>query len=56
MTALQGELATLRAPDGSWTPVGALGATRRRQFDADLGQLLETLADVPNLLAPRTDA
>jgi len=56
LTALRRELASLRAPDGTWTPVGSLGTARRQRLDADLGALLETLADVPNLLAPRTDA
>jgi high-affinity iron transporter len=41
---------------GRWTPVTRLGTSQRQHLDADLGQLLETLAQVPNLLYPRTDA
>jgi high-affinity iron transporter len=54
--ALQQELGTLHGPDGSWIPVAALSTAQRDRLDAQLGSLLETLADVPNLLYPRTDA
>jgi high-affinity iron transporter len=38
------------------TPVSLLSSPERQQLDAALGQLLETLSDVPALLYPRTDA
>ena len=40
----------------AWTPVSQLGQAQRQRIDADLGRLLETLSDVPNLLYPRTGA
>jgi hypothetical protein len=36
--------------------VAQLTTGQRQRLDADLGQLLETLSAVPNLLYPRTDA
>jgi len=41
---------------GPWTPVAQLSAADRQRLDADLGQLLETLAGIPDLLYPRTSA
>ena len=41
---------------GAWTPVSQLSQAQRQRIDADLGRLLETLSDVPNLLYPRTGA
>ncbi len=41
---------------GGWTPVRRLGADPRQRIDADLGELLERLSSIPNLLAPRTSA
>jgi len=56
LAAVQQELRSLETPAGGWIPVGRLSATQHQQLDARLGGLLETLADVPNLLYPRTDA
>jgi high-affinity iron transporter len=55
LDTVQRDLTALRSPAGQWTPLAQLSITRRQHLDADLGQLLETLADVPNLLYPRTD-
>jgi iron uptake system EfeUOB component EfeO/EfeM len=41
---------------GGWPPPARLPAARRQRIDGTLGALLETLAAVPNLLAPRTSA
>jgi len=41
---------------GAWTPAANLGQAQRQRIDADLGRLLETLSEVPNLLYPRTGA
>jgi len=35
---------------GQWQPASAVSLTQRQDVDAAIGQLLETLADVPNLL------
>jgi iron uptake system EfeUOB component EfeO/EfeM len=56
VASLQRLLVTLRAPDGSWTPVTRLSDSDRQRLDAQLGQLLETLSGIPELLFPRTDA
>jgi high-affinity iron transporter len=56
LETVQQDLNTLRSAAGQWTPVAQLSTAQRQHLDADLGQLLETLADVPNLLYPRTDA
>lgn len=38
------------------TPIASLSSSARQRLDADLGQLLETLSDVPALLSPRSNA
>ncbi|MFG2133570.1 iron uptake transporter permease EfeU [Streptomyces sp. NPDC048751] len=45
-----------RHGDGRWTPVGRLPATSRQQLDGAMGQLLEELAPVPDLLEIRRAA
>jgi high-affinity iron transporter len=54
LAALQRDLTAEHV--GTWTPVAQLPTSARDRLDADLGQLLETLAGVPALLYPRTDA
>ncbi|MEY9938372.1 EfeM/EfeO family lipoprotein [Streptacidiphilus sp. MAP5-3] len=39
-----------------WTPAASLDRDRRERLDGALGALLEQLSEIPNLLAPRTDA
>ena len=56
ITTVQHELLACRASDGSWTPVSALSRDRRQTLDGDLGELLEQLSTVPNLLTGRTSA
>ena len=56
LATVQRDLTALRSPAGEWTAVARLSTAQRQRLDADLGQLLETLSDVPNLLYPRTDA
>jgi high-affinity iron transporter len=48
------DLLAARSPTGTWSPPGALPAETRQRIDGDLGGLLEQLAVLPNLLAPRT--
>ncbi|QMU70911.1 EfeM/EfeO family lipoprotein [Streptacidiphilus sp. P02-A3a] len=56
ITTVQHDLLACRAPDGTWTAVAALPRARRQTLDGDLGQLLEQLATVPDLLTGRTSA
>jgi len=56
LAAFQADLLADRTASGSWIPVGSLSVARRQRVDADLGRLLETLAEVPDLLYPRTSA
>ncbi|MBC3839918.1 EfeM/EfeO family lipoprotein [Streptacidiphilus sp. 4-A2] len=53
---VQHALLACRAPDGTWTPVSALTRMQRQTLDGDLGELLEQLSSVPNLLTGRTSA
>jgi iron uptake system EfeUOB component EfeO/EfeM len=53
---VQTQLTALRSPDGTWTSPGALGTAQRQRLDGYLGELLEQLSAVPDLLAPRTSA
>ena len=43
-------------PDGSWTSLQQLSAARRATINADLGELLEQLSVVPDLLEERSSA
>jgi high-affinity iron transporter len=45
-----------RAKDGTWTPVSKLDLQTRQKLDGTVGQLLETLAPVPDLLEVRKAA
>lgn len=56
LTRVQNDLANCRTADGRWIPPARLDTARRQHLDADLGQLLEQLAAVPNLLTARTSA
>ena len=56
LAQVQRDLLAERAPDGSWAPLSSLTTARRQRLDADLGNLLEQLSVIPNLLAPRTSA
>ncbi|MCC9307178.1 hypothetical protein LN042_08700 [Kitasatospora sp. RB6PN24] len=56
LPALDAEVAACKDPDGSWVPAARLDATRRHRLDGDLGDLLEQLAALPNLLTPRNHA
>jgi iron uptake system EfeUOB component EfeO/EfeM len=56
LALVQGELLAARSPRGDWTPLHNLPTQQRQRLDGDLGQLLEQLAVIPNLLYPRTSA
>jgi len=56
IATVQHQLLACRAPDGHWTPVSALPKAQRQTLDGDLGELLEQLSSVPNLLAGRSSA
>ena len=56
IAAFEADLLADRTPAGAWIPVGSLTVAQHQRVDADLGQLLETLSEVPNLLYPRTSA
>ena len=56
IATVQHELLACRAPDGHWTPVSALPKAQRQTLDGDLGELLEQLSSVPNLLTGRSSA
>ena len=49
LTALDQALLATQA-NGQWQPASAVSITQRQDVDAAIGQLLETLAEVPNLL------
>ena len=53
---VQRQLLACRAADGRWTPVSALPGAQRQQLDGDLGELLEQLSSVPDLLTGRSSA
>jgi iron uptake system EfeUOB component EfeO/EfeM len=43
-------LTTYQLPDGTWTPVQSLTQTQREQLDGAIGNYLETVSPVPDLL------
>jgi len=43
-------LKTYQLPDGTWTPVQSLTQTQREQLDGAIGNYLETVSPVPDLL------
>ncbi|WP_030041644.1 iron uptake transporter permease EfeU [Streptomyces resistomycificus] len=45
-----------RHPDGSWTPLASLSGAARRRLDGAMGQSLEELAPIPDLLEIRRAA
>ncbi|PAZ09783.1 iron permease [Streptomyces sp. SA15] len=45
-----------RRKDGGWSPVGSLSAATRERLDGAMGQLLEELAPIPDLLEIRKAA
>ena len=47
---------TARRADGSWTALDQLTAAQRQQINGDLGELLEQLSVVPDLLEERSSA
>jgi high-affinity iron transporter len=51
-----GLLRQARQPNGSWTPVQQLGPALRAQLNGSLGQLLEDLSPIPDLLEIRKSA
>ncbi|MBY8885486.1 EfeM/EfeO family lipoprotein [Streptomyces sp. PTM05] len=56
VSAVQAQVRSCRSANGTWIPVRQLTATQFRSLEGDLGGLLEQLAEVPGLLAPRTSA
>ena len=50
------DLNAAHRPDGSWTALDQLTATRRQKINGDLGELLEQLSVVPDLLEERSSA
>ena len=56
MATVQADLTADRAPDGSWLPPAQLPTVQRQKLDGDLGELLEQLSSVPDLLTGRTSA
>lgn len=55
ITTVQADL-TADQQSGVWIAVAQLTQAQHQKLDADLGELLEHLAEVPNLLAERTSA
>lgn len=56
LARVQSDLTKCRTSKGNWIPPARLDTARRQRLDADLGQLLERLAAVPQLLTARTSA
>ncbi|MGK4585627.1 EfeM/EfeO family lipoprotein [Kitasatospora sp. HPMI-4] len=52
----EGKVAAYRGEDDSWTPSSHLTTAQRQRLDGELGDLLEELAVLPNLLTPRNHA
>jgi high-affinity iron transporter len=50
LSQLAGLITTYQLPDGTWTPVQSLTETQREQFDGAIGNYLETVSPVPDLL------
>jgi iron uptake system EfeUOB component EfeO/EfeM len=53
---LAADLNAAHNPDGSWTSLQQLSSTQRAKINGDLGELLEKLSIVPDLLEERTTA
>jgi high-affinity iron transporter len=43
-------LDSFQEPDGTWTPVQSLGQAQRELLDGTIGNLLETLSPIPDIL------
>jgi iron uptake system EfeUOB component EfeO/EfeM len=56
LATVQGDLTADRTADGGWLPPAQLPTAQRQKLDGDLGELLEQLSSVPNLLTGRTSA
>jgi high-affinity iron transporter len=56
MARFSGLLARAHQANGSWTPVGQLDPTLRAELNGSLGQLLEDLSPIPDLLEIRKSA
>ncbi|PWI41646.1 EfeM/EfeO family lipoprotein [Streptomyces sp. ICBB 8177] len=56
LSAVQARMRSCRAANGTWIAAGQLPPGQRRVLEGALGGLLEQLAEVPGLLAPRTSA
>ncbi|RAG87678.1 iron permease [Streptacidiphilus pinicola] len=56
LARFSGLLKQAQHPDGSWTPVQQLDPTLRAQLNGSLGQLLEDLSPIPDLLEIRKSA
>jgi high-affinity iron transporter len=56
LNTVQADLQAAQQPDGTWTPVGRLPAAARQKLDGDMGELLEQLSVVPNVLEERNSA
>jgi iron uptake system EfeUOB component EfeO/EfeM len=56
LTRVQAQLAAMREPGGAWPSLADLTTAQRQRLDGYLGALLERLAEVPDLLAPRPSA
>ena len=50
LSQLAALLTTYQLPDGTWTPVQSLTETQREQLDGAIGNYLETVSPVPDLL------
>jgi iron uptake system component EfeO len=53
MKRAEAVLGGARRPDGSWTPVGQLGAQQHQKVNGDLAQLTEQLAPIAAIAEPR---
>ncbi|MEY9874017.1 high-affinity iron transporter [Streptacidiphilus sp. MAP12-33] len=56
LTRFSGLLTQAQQPNGTWTPVQQLDPTLRAQLNGSLGQLLEDLSPIPDLLEIRKSA
>jgi high-affinity iron transporter len=56
LSRVRADVAVTRGPGGGWTPLRRLTTADRQRVDGDLGELLEQLSSIPDLLAPRTSA
>jgi high-affinity iron transporter len=50
LSQLAALLKTYQLPDGTWTPVQSLTQAQREQLDGAIGNYLETVSPVPDVL------